>query len=332
MSKNKNLRQAKRAKNDEFYTQLVDIERELKHYKHHFKNKVVYCNCDDPTVSNFFKYFSDNFEHLGLKKVITTCYKSKQIDMFSQHQDMTGAIVLIYEGDKNSNTYVDIEEIGVKELEGDGDFRSEECKQLLREADIVVTNPPFSLFREYISQLVEYRKQFLVLGNTNALTYKEIFPLIKDNKLWLGVSPRGMDFIKSDGSKTNVNACWFTNLEHDKRNQELFLYQRYSPEKYPKYDNYDAINLDKTVDIPKDYDRYMGVPITFLDKYNPDQFEIIGLGIAKLGLEIGVKPYTPEHKKYRKEVQNRGAVDGDLYFLENKVPKVPYARVIIRRR
>lgn len=318
---NKNLRQAKRAKNDEFYTQLVDIERELKHYKHHFKGKVVYCNCDDPTVSNFFKYFSNNFEYLELKKLITTCYKNKQRDLFSQHKDLTGSKLLIYEGDKNNNTYVDVEEIGVKELKGDGDFRSEECKELLQEADIVVTNPPFSLFRRYVNQLIEFDKKFLVIGHQNALTYKEIFPLIKNNKLWLGIGFKGnaghfyskyQDYATAQDKKEGMirvsGVAWFTNLEHDKRNEELFLYQRYSPEKYPTYDNYDAINVDKVVDIPKDYDGHIGVPITFLNKYNPSQFEIIGLD----------RPLVFEKTGKVK----RFILDG----------KEKYARIIIRRR
>lgn len=271
MSKNKNLRQAKKAKNDEFYTQHKDINAELQNYKPHFKGKVVYCNCDDPSVSNFFKWFSENFEHLGLKKLITTCYKNKERDLFSQHKDLTGAKVLIYEGDKNKNTYVDLEEIGTKELKGDGDFRSEECIELLKEADIVVTNPPFSLFREYVDQLIKYNKKFLVLGNLNALTYKEIFPLIKNNKLWLGPSISSGDrefripdhYITSSKSlRTDdegnryvrvVGVRWYTNLEHYKRKEEIFLYKKYSPKEYPKYDNYDAINVDKTIDIPKNW-------------------------------------------------------------------------------
>ena len=278
MSKNKNLRQAKKAKNDEFYTQLHDIEKELMHYRHHFKGKVVYCNCDDPTVSNFFKYFSNNFEYLGLKKLIATCYQNKQVDLFSQHKDFTGAKVLIYEGDSNKNTFVDKEEIGIRELKGDGDFRSEECIELLKQADIVVTNPPFSLFREYIDQLVKYDKQFLVLGSLNGVKYKDIFPLIKNNKIWLGYNNGIKEYGKPDGTKQKLgNTIWFTNLSHDKRNEELFLFRKYSSAVYPKYDNYDAIEVSKVVNIPKDYDGLMGVPITFLDKYNPNQFEIVGL-------------------------------------------------------
>lgn len=298
MSGNKSLHAANRAKNDEFYTQLADIERELKHYEAHFKNKTVYCNCDDPRISNFFHYFSYNFERLGLKKLIATCYKSQAADLFSQN-DSEQAVYLIYEGDKNGNRVPDPSEIQVLPLKGDGDFRSEECITLLKQADIVVTNPPFSLFREYVAQLVEYDKKFLIIGNKNAITYKEIFPLIKDDKIWLGVTPMGTDMLfgvpdhyaetlvstKKSGSsyriidgevKARAQACWFTNLDHDKRHEELILYKRYTPEEYPHYDNYDAIEVSKVAEIPCDFDGAMGVPITFLDKHNPEQFEIVG--------------------------------------------------------
>ena len=284
---NKNLNKAKEAKKDEFYTQLEDINNELRHYREHFRGKTVLCNCDDPRVSNFFTYFAYNFELLGLKKLITTCYKNQDVDLFSQGQ-CEKAVYLVYEGDKNGNHIPDAEEIGVLPLKGDGDFRSRECIELLKEADIVVTNPPFSLFREYVAQLVEYQKQFLIIGNKNAITYKEIFPLIKNNKLWVGYRgfSGGMWFYADyegktekfiDGQKViNVPSIWFTNLDHRKRHEDLVLYKRYSPDEYPKYDNYDAINVDKVIDIPYDYDGVMGVPITFLDKYNPEQFEIVG--------------------------------------------------------
>ena len=298
MSGNKSLHAANRAKNDEFYTELADIDKELRHYKHHFKNKTVYCNCDDPRVSNFFHYFSHNFETLGLKKLMATCYKSQAVDLFSQN-DSEQAVYLIYEGDKNGNRVPDPSEIQVLPLKGDGDFRSEECITLLKQADIVVTNPPFSLFREYVAQLVEYDKKFLIIGNKNAITYKEIFPLIKDDKIWLGVTPMGTDMLfgvpdhyaetlvstKKSGSsyriidgevKARAQACWFTNLDHDKRHEELILYKRYTPEEYPHYDNYDAIEVSKVAEIPCDFDGAMGVPITFLDKHNPEQFEIVG--------------------------------------------------------
>lgn len=286
---NKNLHKAKKAKKDEFYTQLSDIERELKHYKKHFKDKVVYCNCDDPRISNFFHYFSYNFEKLGLKKLIATCYKNQNIDLFSKN-DSEKAVYLEYEGDKSGNNMPDREEIGIKNLEGDGDFRSTECVELLKQADIVVTNPPFSLFREYVAQLIEYDKKFLIVGHQNAITYKDIFQLIKGNKIWLGYGFKGgaahfinkhyEDYATSGNHKEGMirvsGVTWFTNLNISKRYEDLILYKAYTPEEYPTYDNYDAINVNKTKDIPLDYRDVIGVPITFLDKYNPEQFEIIG--------------------------------------------------------
>lgn len=277
---NANLSNAKKAKNDEFYTQLSDIENELKHYKSHFAGKVVYCNCDDARKSNFFRFFQKKFNDYGLKKLITTSY----------NENGHGS-VLVYEGDTNGNGKLDDTEIKVSELKGNGDFRSEECIELLKEADIVVTNPPFSLFREFIATLVQYGKKFLVIGNNNAITYKEIFPLIKENKLWLGFSDnKTMEFVMPDSyEKYNYidkkgrkigkvpAISWFTNLEHSKRNDEIILYKKYTPEEFPKYDNYDAIEVSKVCEIPKDYDGIIGVPITFLGKYNPSQFEIVGL-------------------------------------------------------
>ena len=344
-NKNKGLTKAKKDKKDEFYTQLSDIERELKNYKSHFQGKVIYCNCDDPRVSNFFHYFSYNFEHLGLKKLIATCYKNQQIDLFSRN-DCEKAVYLEYFGDKNNNKIPDLEEIQVTYLQGDGDFRSKECIDLLRQADIVVTNPPFSLFREYISQLILYKKKFIVIGHQNAISYKDIFSLMRDNQIWLGFGFKGAagHFInstyknyatasdKKDGMIRVSGVNWFTNLDIKKRHLDLILYKKFIPEDYPKYENFDAINVSKTKDIPLDYPGIMGVPITFMDKYNPEQFQIIGLGIANSGLEIGVKPYKPEHKKYRKEVQRRGAVDGDLYMMINGIVSVPYARVLIRNK
>jgi len=325
-SKNKNLHQAKKSKKDEFYTQLTDIEKELKHYRHHFAGKVVYCNCDDPRVSNFFHYFSHNFEKLGLKKLITTCYKNQNPDLFSNH-DSEKAIYLEYEGDKNVNGVPDLAEIGIRPLKGDGDFRSEECIELLKQADIVVTNPPFSLFREYVAQLIEYDKKFVIIGNQNAITYKEIFKLIKENKIWLGPSIHSGDreFGVPKDYPLNAAGCrvdehgnkfirvkgvrWFTNLDYKERHEELVLTKTYkgNEKDYPKYDNYDAINVDKTKDIPKDYDGIMGVPITFLDKYNPEQFEIIGSLITN----------NPENYSY-----------GVPYINGKKV----YARILIKKK
>lgn len=289
MNKNSNLHKAKKAKADEFYTRLSDIEKECSHYKEHFKGKTILCNCDDPRVSNFFFYFSANFEHLGLKRLICTCYKSNNIDLFSEGKSEK-AVYIVYEGDRNGNKKVEETELDIKELQGDGDFRSRECIELLKQADIVVTNPPFSLFREYVAQLVEYQKQFLIIGNMNAITYKETFPLIKENKVWLGCTsgskkfetPPSEDektskFIDKDGKCWQVlgNTCWFTNLEHSKRKENLILYKHYTADEYPHYDNFNAINVNRVTDIPCDYDGIMGVPISFLDKYNPKQFEII---------------------------------------------------------
>lgn len=310
MADNQRLSNAKNAKQDEFYTRLVDIEDELKHYKHHFKNKTVLCNCDDPRVSNFFHYFSYNFEALGLKRLITTCYKNQQRDLFSQH-DSEKAIWLEYTGDRNGNRVPDPEEIGIRHFNGDGDFRSAECIELLKQADIVVTNPPFSLFREYVAQLMEYKKKFVIMGNKNAITYKEVFPLLKENKMWLGPSIRSGDraFYVPDDYPLEAAGCgidetgrrfirvkgvrWFSNIDHGKRHEMLQLdtmtnnlkfnkklrtelQKRYGKLEYPRYDNYDAIEVPFTECIPSDYNDIMGVPITFLDKFNPDQFEIIG--------------------------------------------------------
>lgn len=290
MSANRNLHKAKSNKKDEFYTQLEDIENELCHYRDHFRDKIVYCNCDDPRVSNFFHYFSYNFHVLGLKKLITTCYKNQQMDMFSQNKSER-AIWLGYDGTQNEDGVPSVEDIGIHHLDGDGDFRSAECLELLKQADIVVTNPPFSLFREYVAQLVEYEKKFLIIAHQNAITYKEIFPLIKGKQLWLGygfkggathfIAPNYEDYAVSGDHKEGMvrvsGVVWFTNLDHKKRHEESILYKRYTSEEYPKYDNYDAINVHKTAEIPYDYDGAMGVPISFLDKYNPDQFEVIGL-------------------------------------------------------
>tara|TARA_B000000532_G_C18875459_1_gene410389 strand:+ start:1298 stop:2281 length:984 start_codon:yes stop_codon:yes gene_type:complete len=319
INKNQDLQTAKKDKVDEFYTSLVDIEKELRHYTKHFKNKKVICNCDDPRVSNFFHYFSYNFEKLQLKKLTSICYKNNQVDLFSENKKEK-AIYLEYFGDKNNNKVPDIEEIGINQLIGDGDFRSEESINLLQDADIVVTNPPFSLFREYMGQLIKFKKKFLVIGNMNALTYKEIFPLFKDNKVWFGPSiksgdrefgiPRDMETrtpslrIDDKGNKfIRVKGVrWFTNLEFKTRKTDLVLYKKYTPEEYPKYDNYDAIDVGKTSEIPIDYEGPMGVPITFMDKYNPDQFEILGnLGsYAPDGYSLASKIFIDGKKKFKR--------------------------------
>ena len=324
MAKNTDLMLAKKQKKDEFYTQLVDIENELRHYKEHFKDKVVLCNCDDPRKSNFFKYFADNFEHLQLKRLIATCYKSQNVDLFSQCNSER-AICQIYEGDSNGNMTVDDNEVCVNELNGNGDFRSPECIEILMQADIVVTNPPFSLFREYVAQLMKYDKKFIIIGNVNAITCKEIFPLIKSGKMWIGASihsgdrefgvpddypltaassrvdERGRKYIRVKGVR------WFTNLDYKARHENLPLYKRYSPEEFPKYDNYDAIEVGKTCDIPTDYDGVIGVPITFMDKFCPEQFEIVGLD-----------RYVSDNPKF-----------GHRFTLGGKET---YARILIRHR
>lgn len=325
MAGNSSLNAAIKAKNNEFYTRLEDIEVELKHYKNHFRDKTILCNCDDPRVSNFFHYFSYNFERLGLKKLITTCYKNQNRDLFSQN-DSERAIWLEYYGDKNGNRVPDPEEIGIHYFIGDGDFRSEECIELLKQADIVVTNPPFSLFREYIGQLIKYDKKFLVLGNQNALHYKEIFPSIKDNKLWLGyTSPKlfripenviGKSVKTIDGIRYQQfgNICWFTNLDIQKRHEDLILYKAYSINDYPYYDNYDAINVNKTSEIPMDYDGIIGVPISFLEKYNPDQFDIIGT--STIDMSKGA-PYINGRRIYERILIRRKQLDRCEYHLDN---------------
>lgn len=311
---NASMSAAIKAKNDEFYTLLTDIEKEMRHYRKHFKGKTVLCNCDDPFESNFFKYFVLNFKRLGLKKLIATCYATspiagQQLSLFDvvggeeeqRNKPYKAVVTKVYDvtGDGGVDMF-DVAELFKKheneltELEGDGDFRSDECLALLDEADIVVTNPPFSLFREYVATLMEHDKKFIIIGNSNAITYKEVFPLIMQNKLWLGVTRSGTgsmwfrimdDFPVKSGQKvengvryqTIGNSAWFTNLDVKKRHEEMILVKRYTPDDYPHYDNYDAIEVSKIVDIPLDYSGVMGVPITFLGKYNPDQFEIVGI-------------------------------------------------------
>jgi len=288
---NATMHLAKAAKRDEFYTQLTDIERELSHYKKHFRGKTVYCNCDDPRISNFFHYFSYNFEKLELRKLITTCYKNQDINLFSKNES-DKAVYLEYDGDKNGNKVPDPNEIGIKPLNGDGDFRSQESIELLQKSHIVVTNPPFSLFREYVTQLVKYEKKFVIIGHQNAITYRDIFPLIRDNKIWLGYGfKRNMahfvnrhyedyatDVDHKDGMIRVSGVQWYTNIDINKRHEKMILYKSYNKKEYPKYENYDAIEVKNTKDIPKDYDGAMGVPVTFMNKYNPEQFELIGMG------------------------------------------------------
>ncbi len=347
---NKNLNDAKKAKKDEFYTQLTDIERELQHYWPHFRDKVVLCNCDDPYESNFFKYFALRFNQLGLKKLICTCYDGSpvagtQLSLFSLdaegNEKKTAYKVEITEvKDMNGDGAVDLTDVEylikndknvLSVLRGNGDFRSKECIKLLKQADIVVTNPPFSLFREYIAQLMEFGKKFLIVGHQNAIHYKEIFPWIKNNEVWLGYGFKGAaahfyspyedtatagDHRKDMIRVSGVN--WFTNLEIPKRHEYLDLVCRYSPEEYPAYDNFDGIDVGDVVDIPYDYDGVMGVPDTIVGKLNPDQFEIIGLGSGNLAKQAGVK------KNYRGRTDLAYTVDGKQ--------KCPYSRILIRNK
>ena len=324
-SLNENLRKAKAGKNDEFYTQLTDIERELRHYKQHLRGKTIFCNCDDPRVSNFFHYFSYQFETLGLQKLITTCYKSQDMNLFSTGEKEQ-AVWLEYTGDRNGDRVPNPEEIGIHPLKGDGDFRSPESIALLQEADIVVTNPPFSLFREYVAQLIEQDKKFVIVGNINAITYREVFPLIKENKLWLGYNCARF-FKKPDGLMHEAaRSYWYTNLDIAKRHEDLILFKTYNPEDYPKYDNYDAINVDKVTDIPIDYPGAMGVPITFLDKYNPDQFEILGITDRDDRWGMKTKEYTAV------DTPRFADLNGRSVFLLNGEYKKTYVRILIRNK
>ena len=365
---NKALSAANKAKKDEFYTQLSDIENELRHYKRHFKGKTIFCNCDDPYESNFFKYFAINFNHLGLKKLICTCYAGSPV-VYTQFDLLGNTETVVTEPsdkkpykieitevkDLNNDGAVDLTDIELllksvdgqpTLLKGNGDFRSEECIKLLKEADIVVTNPPFSLFREYVAQLIEYDKKFIIIGNQNAITYKEIFPLLKDNKIWLGYGFKGNvgffintkyeDYAKSSQHKEGMirvsGVMWYTNLDIDKRHETLILYKNYTPEKYPHYDNYDAIEVNKTADIPCDYNGVMGVPITFMDKYSPDQFEIVGMceNMNLYGLKTRVYSAQECRDRYFELFGKKGTYDLNAAGVVNG--KKVYQRVLIRRR
>jgi hypothetical protein len=341
---NKDLRKAREAENDEFYTQIVDIENECSCYQQHFKGKTIFCNCDDPFTSNFFKHFAMIFNSIGLKRLITTSYDPSPIAgtqlPFDEIAGMknSGRKAYIFDTtampDINKDGAVDLDDTRllmetvkevVRPLQGNGDFRSKECIELLKQADIVVTNPPFSLFREYVAQLIEYDKKFLIIGNQNNISYKEIFNLIKENKMWLGMDNGGTKWfqvppyydiqtdsrkkIGKDGKKyfSMGNIAWFTNLDHHKRHQELILFRNYNETDFPKYDNYDAINVSRYTDIPCDYDGVMGVPVTFLDKYNPAQFEI-----------IGIDRYVEDNPHYGHRFKLNG--------------KETYARILIKRK
>ena len=373
------LKTAKVGKNDEFYTQLPDIEKELRYYKQHFLGKVVLCNCDDPYESNFFKYFALNFNTLGLMKLIATCYDGSPVsgnellidfgDTVDDPKKIAYKVEITEVTDVNGDGAINLADVQyllqndkniISILKGNGDFRSPECVELLKEADIIVTNPPFSLFREYVAQLFKYNKKFLILGNMNAITYKEIFALIKDNKMWIGNGfnlsmvfkttyanklEANRQYVKNKGYDPDKNfvktpaIAWFTNLDIQKRHEDLVLYKHYSPEEYPHYDNYDAINVNSVTEIPMDYYGLMGVPITFMDKYNPDQFEIVTLG-------VGEDNFTPTKKYGKFRNPETGEYCSDkrdflLYIRDEKgkylteegyrVTKL-YARILIRRK
>jgi hypothetical protein len=344
---NTKMVEARRNKNDEFYTQLSDIEAELKHYRSQFEGKTVLCNCDDPYESNFFKYFVLNFRRLGIKKLIASCYagspiQGEQISLF----DLAGMTKAEAEArrpykveitdipDANGDGAIDLFDVEyllthdanvLTVLHSDGDFRSDECLAHLDEADIVVTNPPFSLFREFVTLLVDREKKFLVIGHQNAITYKEIFPLIQSNKVWLGFgfkrnmahfySPYGASKWveqEGDGIVRVSGVQWFTNMDLPKRHENLILVEKYDPDRYPRYDSYDAIEVSKTADIPEDWEGPMGVPITFLNKYNPEQFEIVDANSIRKGA-----PAKPHGLIKDKD----GAING----------KPTYARIVIRR-
>ena len=384
MAGNKSLKAAVRAKEDEFYTQLTDIEKEMRYYKKHFKDKVVFCNCDDPFESNFFKYFVLNFNRLGLKKLIATCYVSSpiantQLSLFDitgteedkQNKAYKAIITKVY--DKSGDGEIDMFDVAelfksgeneLTELDGDGDFRSAECLALLDESDVVVTNPPFSLFREYVSTLLEHNKHFIIIGSQNAITYKEFFPLLMQNKVWLGYGNGDMSFkvpeyfepretrfwVDDDGQKWRSlgNIAWFTNLDIRKRHEEMILVKRYDSSKYPNYDNYEAIEVSKTADIPCDFPGVMGVPITFMYKYNPEQFDIIGLVNGKDYL-AGIKT-TRNYKDFQETRQSGtktgsggGKINGNpvlkgkpksgnYFVLNDEAVHSTYARIFIRNK
>ena len=347
MAGNSGLSNATKAKKDEFYTQLTDIEKEMRYYRAHFKGKIVFCNCDDPFESNFFKYFVLNFNKLGLKKLIATCYATspianQQLTLFDviggeqENRDKPYKAVVTKVYDKTGDGGVDMFDVAelfksgeneLTELVGDGDFRSKECLELLDEADIVVTNPPFSLFRDYVATLMEHKKKFIIIGNVNAITYKEIFPLIKNNEIWIGASIHSGDraFYVPDDYPLNASGCgidadgrkfirvkgvrWWTNLDYRQRHEELILVKKYKPEDYQKYDNYDAIDISFTKDIPCDFVGYMGVPITFMDKNSPEQFEIVGLLQSSTDEQAGIPNlrYYNDFREMRQDMTFTGA-------------------------
>ncbi len=372
MAKNSNLHAAKNNKKDEFYTQMPDIANELKHYKQHFVGKTVLCNCDDPYESNFFKFFALNFKAWGLKKLIATCYNGSPVqgnelllsfdideEPLTPHK-VAHKIEITEIPDANGDEAIDLSDVQyllqndknvISVLKGNGDFRSPECVELLKEADIVVTNPPFSLFREYVEQLVEYDKKFLIIGNQNAIAGKEIFNLIKSNKLWLGAALSYIAFvvpndyeekatrfwIDKDGThwRSMGNVCWYTNLDHKRRHEFIDLYKEYSQEEYLKYDNYDAINIDKYSDIPLNYDGVMGVPVTFLDKFCPEQFEIVGrTGDIEWAESDECNFFTPPSKEIQKKYKQQNSTwrVQNGYIVKDGIARTIYSRIFIRKK
>lgn len=355
---NKNLNAAKTAKKDEFYTEMIDIERELRHYWPHFRDKVIFCNCDDPYESNFFKYFALHFNHFGLKKLICTCYNGSPVqgeelmidfgDFTDEPKKIAFKVEITEVKDLNGDGAVDLSDVryllqndkNVIKVLKTGDFRDPECIELLKEADIVVTNPPFSLFREYIGQLINYNKKFLIVGHQNAIHYSEVFPLIKDNKVWLGYGFKGgaahftspyEDKATASNHRENMirvsGVCWFTNMEIAKRNEELDLVCRYNPEEYPTYYNFNAIDVSSVAEIPYDYPGMMGVPDMFLDKFNPDQFELIGLGRDSEDVKVDRSVYE------KIKLLNPNARPSHIgYYDKSGKPKEPYSRIIIRNK
>lgn len=371
---NKNLNAAKTAKKDEFYTQLTDIERELQHYWPHFRDKIVLCNCDDPYESNFFKYFALRFNQLGLKKLICTCYNGSpvqgnelQLDFGDEDQKPRKPaykVEITEVKDMNGDGAVDLGDVRIL-LQNDknilselktGDFRDPECIELLKQADIVVTNPPFSLFREYVALLMKYEKKFLVIGHMNAIHYKEIFPLIQDNRIWTGygfnlsliykspyenILEANRKFVKQKGYNPDEcikvpGICWYTNLDHNKRHEEMDLICHYSPEEYPTYANHNAIEVGKVTNIPVDYDGIMGVPTTFLDKYNPEQFRIIGCADDQDWLRsIGVQIMGKDTIKKLRSQGNMAHVTANmnsLYYIKDNKVFLPYSRIFISNK
>ena len=374
MADNKLLSKAKDAKKDEFYTQLTDIEKEMRYYRKHFKDKTILCNCDDPFESNFFKYFVLNFNRLGLKKLIATCYAgspiaNQQLSLFDVIEDIEentnkpykAIVTKVY--DKTGDGGVDMFDVAelfksgenqLDELEGDGDYSSSECLELLKEADIVVTNPPFSKFKEYVATLMEYDKKFIIIGNLNAVTYKEIFPLLKDNKAWIGPSIHSGDrkFYVPDDYPLNAAGCgidddgrrfirvkgvrWYTNLDIKQRHETLILAKRFNPELYPVYETFNAIDVGSVSDIPCDYDGIMGVPKNFIDVYNPDQFEILGYEREDENIKVGIATMPEEFLAvYRKQGGTGHYTKGMrmlCYYDSEGTAKIPFSRILIRNR